>query len=361
MEGRDAVRSGFPGLDRGLIARAALRAAEPSPHHGLVAPDPSLDPRRDPDEVLSATRLETLGTCPLRYFYRYVLGLRPPEEQELDPDRWLTPLEKGSLLHAVYETVLGRARDQGIAYDDDAFRSLAFDVLADEIEDAARRVPVPSEAVRRREVEGLEQDVHAFVAMVREGAPAWTALEHPFGFDGVDPAQVVVEGGTLRFRGRIDRLDAVDGGVKVVDYKTGSTHSWGPSSGTYRGGRRLQHVVYALVAEALEGAPVTAVEYHFPTRKGENKVARFTRDELADGGRLLSHLMESAALGRFLPTDDARECRFCDFRAACRVSETPWAVISPRAAWTSERMSELPTADDPLEHLRRARQWEDDA
>ena len=62
---------------------------------------PELDPRVNPDVVLSASRLEDLGTCPLRYLYRTVLRLRPPDDPEFDPDRWLNALERGSLLHAV--------------------------------------------------------------------------------------------------------------------------------------------------------------------------------------------------------------------------------------------------------------------
>ncbi len=52
--------------------------------------------------VLSARRLETVGCCPLRYFFRYVLDIAPPEELTVDLTRWLDPLEFGNLLHDVF-------------------------------------------------------------------------------------------------------------------------------------------------------------------------------------------------------------------------------------------------------------------
>ena len=53
----------FPDLGRGVAARRARAAPEPSAHHGLVAPRPELmDPRTDDSMVVSATRLETLGS-----------------------------------------------------------------------------------------------------------------------------------------------------------------------------------------------------------------------------------------------------------------------------------------------------------
>ena len=52
--------------------------------------------------VLSARRLETVGCCPLRYFFRYVLDISPPEELMVDLTRWLDPVEFGNLLHEVF-------------------------------------------------------------------------------------------------------------------------------------------------------------------------------------------------------------------------------------------------------------------
>ncbi|NIQ54064.1 MAG: hypothetical protein GWN71_11870, partial [Gammaproteobacteria bacterium] len=68
--GVDAVRGAFPHLDRGLAAQEMRLLGTPTRVHGVVGPRPDLlDPRRNPSVVVSASRLEALGTCPLRYLH----------------------------------------------------------------------------------------------------------------------------------------------------------------------------------------------------------------------------------------------------------------------------------------------------
>ena len=70
-------------------------------HHGVdwraraAAVAAALDPRVS-KRVVSPSRLETLGACGLRYFYRYVLGIRPPDIPAFDPDVWLDPRNRGT-------------------------------------------------------------------------------------------------------------------------------------------------------------------------------------------------------------------------------------------------------------------------
>ena len=46
---------------------------------------------------MSASQLETMGQCPLKYFFRYVLKIGVPDELALDPDVWLDPLARITL------------------------------------------------------------------------------------------------------------------------------------------------------------------------------------------------------------------------------------------------------------------------
>lgn len=80
LDGEAVVRAAFGGLAAGLYARAARAGDRAGPHHGVVCPRPVLDLRSDYRNVLSSRRLEALGTCPLRYFYRYVLGIAPADD-----------------------------------------------------------------------------------------------------------------------------------------------------------------------------------------------------------------------------------------------------------------------------------------
>jgi ATP-dependent helicase/nuclease subunit B len=228
------VRALHPGLDRGLAALESREGERLTPHHGLLSPDPALDPLAG-DAVLSASRLEALGACPLQYFYRYVLGVRPSRDPEYDPERWLDALERGSLLHAVYERALaGSPPDPG----DPAFEEHARAVLDDEVRRTLQRLPAPNAAVLRAERDALEADVGSFVAMVREQRPRVVRTELGFGPDPDSDGAVELEvgdaaarTGRLRLRGRVDRLDVLDGGgLRVVDYKTGRAYGHRPGA-----------------------------------------------------------------------------------------------------------------------------------
>jgi hypothetical protein len=332
-EGRDAVEAAFAGLGRGVRARAHAHAPTLGRYQGGLAIRPVYDPRDNPDIVVSSTRLERLGACPRRYLLHDVLQVRPPDDPELEPDRWLSPRDRGSLLHTVFERALRRVRDAGGAFDDDAFLQGALLVLDQEMAEWRERLPAAGDAVYAVEADRLRDDVRAFVRVVRRDQPDWLDLERTFGRDGEPPVAVRLPGGTIRMAGAIDRIDRTDDGLVVIDYKTGGTYGYQRSTGIYRGGRRLQHVLYAAIARQLYDAVVVRAEYHFPTVKGGADRAAYTADELQEGLNRVDDLLSIAARGHFHPTDDPADCRFCDYAAICRVRIEGARVDSPAAKW----------------------------
>lgn len=337
---RDAeatVRAGFPGLGRGLTAFEARSAGEYGAHHGRISRRPSLDPRTA-DVVLSASRLEALGTCPLRYFMRTVLRVRPPDDVQLDPDRWLSPLQRGALLHHVYEHTLREARGRDVHYEDLAFEAIALAELDARVEEWKTLQPPPGGAVFRGELEALRDDVIAFVNMARDDAPDWIELERAFGRSGEAPFTLELPSGSIRLAGAIDRIDRMpDGTLRVVDYKTGSSYRFRQGD-AYNGGRRLQHVLYAAVASRLHDAEVSTVEYHFPTYREQLHRQPFPGEVLRGGLSVVDDLLELVASGRFHATESADDCRFCDYRNVCRVHEQRGRTMSPPAEWVARSL-----------------------
>jgi hypothetical protein len=194
--------------------------------------------------------------------------------------------------------------------------------------------------------------------MVRQRGARWVALELTFGLGDDEPILLEVEGGALRLRGAIDRVDEDLQGVRVVDYKTGKAHNFSGRTGTFNGGRRLQHALYAHAAEARLGGQVIGGEYHFPTRRGENDVYAFDRLALAGVAGLLGHMLDGVAEGAFVPTDEADDCTFCDYAEICRVRRGEWGkVTSPLAEWSKEHLNA--GLWPALTNLKRARTFED--
>ena len=114
---------------------------------------------------------------------------------------------------------------------------------------------------------------------------------------------------------RIDRL--ADGRYEVVDYKTGRywPDAW---TGTFGGGRVLQHALYVLAArELLRPQEVVAGGDYFPTARGRGE--RVTRP-LAEPVRLaavLRDLFEVVRTGAFGHTPESDDCHYCEFKRAC--------------------------------------------
>ena len=359
LDGEAAVCTYFPWLRAGLAARVARRGDVPGPHHGLVGPQPGLDPRGNDQVVVSSSHLEALGTCPLRYFYAYVLGVKPPDEASLDPERWLDPLRRGSLLHAVYDRALDTAKADGLSPGDESFRERALAILDEEAEAMRLEVPPPSGVIYERECADLVSDILSFVDMLSEDLPQWKETELRFGFDGSQHPAVELplpSGGVIRLRGAIDRVDALpSGALRVVDYKTGAASRFSNIT-VWNRGRRLQHLLYTEAAERLLGHPVDRMEYHFPTRKGENERIRFPRTDLREGPTLLDRMLDLVAAGYFLPTEQTKDCRWCDFKAVCRVTNDRFGnTESPLADWGKSHLESEPYATFQLVRLFRDR------
>ncbi|HEX7048920.1 MAG TPA: PD-(D/E)XK nuclease family protein [Longimicrobiales bacterium] len=337
------VRAAHGGLDRGLAAAAERERAEATAYHGRIAPRPELDPRHG-NAVFSASRLEALGTCPRRYFFRYVLGVRAVRDPEWDPERWLDALDRGTLLHAVYERTLGEARAAELDVEHRDFELLALRILGEEVERTLAHRPPPNDAVLAAETADLEADVRSFVDMIRRTRPDWIEREYAFGPDEREVA-IRLPGGSIRLSGRVDRIDRTDRGLRIVDYKTGSAGRYRVSR-PFAGGRRLQHILYALAVERLLGEPVEAMEYHFPTVDGRNERVVYRRAAIADGPEVVETLLGIAANGHFLPTNDTDDCRYCDFQRVCRAETDDYGKTTcAGAAWSKAALAQEPAPE----------------
>lgn len=356
QRGMEAVARSFPRLGAGYRATAAWYGDDPDVRTGILGPGSNDPPYRDALSArYSATALGALGACPRRFLFRSVLRAYPPDDPEFDPERWLDAKQRGGLLHGVFEAALSWARDEGVDLAAPEFLEAALGLLAQEGVRALREVPTPSDAVRAWEMADLADDVRSFVDMVRIERPTWLGLELRFGFDD-DVWIPLPDGRRLAVRGAVDRVDDQGVHLRVVDYKTGRDGRFGKKTGVFEGGRRLQHVIYSAVAETMFEKPVGVMEYHFPTRRGENAVHAYAAETFRSGRALIQRMLDGVEAGWFPPTDNRDDCRFCDYQEVCGVEVTTWDVESAPASWSRERLGETPE----LAVLKDVRRWEDE-
>lgn len=354
-DGERLVRSAWPSLDAGLMALSARSQPTLSPWHGLIpAAAGRLDPRASRTPI-SPTSLESLSSCPLAWFYHYGMGLKPPDDPEYDTERWLTALDRGSLLHKVYEE-LARAyvgRQQDLL--DDTARSRALAITDALLADFRGQIPPPSSAVYETEAAEIRASALAFLEAERRNArerrTTWAEFEMRFGH--AREVRFPLGDGSIPVMGFIDRVDrGPDDRLVVIDYKTGSPARFEEDkrSGPFHGGRHLQPAIYAAAAGELLGAEVARFEYRFPTVRGENRVVAYDDGAFGVAQGIVAGLMRHVERGEFIPTTDAHDCAFCDYAPICRARTDQYHnTTSPRAAWAAAHAESLEPYRDMLQ------------
>ncbi|MHC4969037.1 MAG: PD-(D/E)XK nuclease family protein [Planctomycetota bacterium] len=364
-----------PHLAQGQRAAEARASTDLTVFDGWVeAPGPELDPTRPEGPTLSASRLSTLGTCPLQYFYKYVLKLDPPRALEPDADEWLDALQFGTLMHDVlYDFV--RALIDADCWPPQAGRDA--DLLRRTLETNLDRmqddVPPPNEEAYRRRRRELEQAAHIFLTEQADAGKISRPLylEASIGLPSVgagseiDTEEPVVlelpDGSSVRVRARLDRVDRLESGAApafmVFDYKSGGyTKPYEPTE-IFKGGVFAHPVLYIAVAEMVlqqhfgASATVSGFNFFFPRYRARGRMVLHGRGILDEGLSRVALMCRAAAAGVHLPTDAVEHCRFCDYRSACLcVSHSLEALCAASGAKLSE--SAAPELE-PLQELRR--------
>ncbi|MDY6796435.1 MAG: PD-(D/E)XK nuclease family protein [Actinomycetota bacterium] len=333
----EAVSRSFPHLGRGLIARRERKSKRFTTYDGFVPEaGEDMDPTRPDGPVLSASRLETLGKCPMEYFFRYILGIEPPEEYAVDTSTWLDSGERGNLLHAVFREFMCRLRGTEKLPEMDRDLAMLEEILGEEIAAWKARKPPPNREIYEREVRELEHTSRIFLqeeeAYCRSSQPLYfevaIGLEPEGGGNAIDcPDPLEVElpgGGVIRARGYIDRVDRVPGSegerFAVCDYKTGSC--WGfDEADPFRQGRLIQNALYmALVRSRLEechpGGEVEGFSYFFPNTREHGERIGWDSSILEEGMTVLEKLCRMLRTGCFPFTDNPEDITYSDYAPA---------------------------------------------
>jgi hypothetical protein len=257
---------------------------------GAVLPHPT-----DDGQVTSASRLESWAGCPHAYFMRHVLRVEPVDDS--DDDHRISALERGSLVHRILERWLAEAIADGEVPAPEErwsgrWRARLMTVGHEECDRLAARGLVGRQLYWSYDRQQILSDLNRFLDFDDEqrashrSRPA--AAELGFGIPDSSSGPVTISidrDRSLRLRGSIDRVDETsDGGLLVIDYKTGSTRAYDKLDldDPTLGGRRLQLVLYDLAARRLRDASDAAEgygAYWFVSAKGRFTPIGYATDE----------------------------------------------------------------------------------
>lgn len=340
VNAQEALANRFPHLSQGSIAAAARSGEEFTVYDGLL-PGPSieLDPRSAAGPIMSASMFETIGRCPLSYFFKYVLDIQRPDDPTLDPTRWLDPLEFGNLLHEVFyrfmNELLLQRRLPLVSRD----RPMLMKILQERADRYAKIIPPPNSSAFRQQIIQLTRAADIFLTeeeeLCRVSKPVF--LEASIGMrpyeaatmlDTEEPVTIPLSSGRcIRARGRIDRIDVLDEGSQSVfsiwDYKSGSPLKYRRED-VFDQGRVIQHALYVYMAATLlrkkvsPNAEVKQFGYFFPGVGARGlRIVRWRR-QMDEAIRIMELLCETVARGCFIATENSQEdCRYCDYVMAC--------------------------------------------
>jgi hypothetical protein len=297
-------------------------------------------------EVWSPSRLERLGTCPQRYFFRHVLGIEEMEEALEGYE--LEPADLGSRVHAMLHDLYGELRAAGAPTPAAGSRAVERlpAVWRRHTLDLARHLeadyPVFWKATESRWLSALREFLETDLGALERSRALILALEE-------EVRSRLSLGGSTEFelRGRFDRVvRRGDGAIAVTDYKTSGNLEERVRLTNALKGLYLQVPLYVLLAEALapawgaEGAPVEAeilgVGPEFtPTTGASSRPApgddhpgraaldtQGLRDCRGAFLQTLEVLVDLASAGNF-PLRAGRWCDTCPFTRACRRGHTP--------------------------------------
>ena len=222
---------GDQALHRALTLIDARASDELTAYDGNLASLAAEGVDLSPHQPVAPTALEAWVRCPFSYFVRHVLGVR--ELEALQEELSLRPADRGVLVHAVLESVVGELIRAGDVPEPDQPWSISA---------AARLVAALEARCEATEAEGevgpalhwqleqrrLRRRLDGFVeldlAARAEHGVRPVATELQFGTDR--PFALTLPGGrTLALHGVIDRVDAGPDRLAVIDYKTGRARS----------------------------------------------------------------------------------------------------------------------------------------
>jgi ATP-dependent helicase/DNAse subunit B len=241
---------------------------------------------------VSATELESYSQCGLLGLAQGRWRLR--DEQEADADLW--PQYRGILLHKAVELLLAKK----VATAEDALE-LAWDLVRPR---GLLKSPRLEKQIRSSLLETLEKFLHLESAYQERSGAKPFLLEGSDSANQAEPLRLEFSEGTVV--GRSDRIDEVNDGLFVMDYKSSAQSIAGRDM--VEKGYRLQLPFYALAAARRYEKPVLGAQFVELTTAGARSRGILFSEFNGKGPGKLTNSMARASLFKEPPEEIWARC-----------------------------------------------------
>ena len=215
-----------------LARRTSRTAAADARFHGTVG-------GRAP-VTYAVSHVERYLECPFKYFAGQVLRL----EEEREDESGLTPLERGQLLHGVFEAFYVAWHERGRSAVTTADLEEALALFEDVAESQLQGLPEGDRALERTYLLGSAASPglaeRAFAVEIEQGIGVVERLLE-YEFEGTFTFAAEAGERQIAVRGKADRIDVLaDGSLRIIDYKLGRAP---------KAARALQLPIYGVCAQ----------------------------------------------------------------------------------------------------------------
>ncbi len=229
---------------------------------------------------LSYSQIDTYETCGLQYKYKYVLNI------PVAPNHVFS---FGNTIHATLQ--------------DFHMKKMAKDVSLEELFDIYKTKWEPlgyfDDKHRQLRFEEGKKLLERYYEQNKNEHPKHLALEKSF--------NVWIDG--IKFLGKIDRIDQLEDGVEIIDYKTGQTKTQKEID------KDAQVTFYALAAKEALGYTPKKLTYYFVESNEKLSTTR-TQKDIDEKKQEVKETIDKIKSGVF-EAHPGMHCKWCDFKDIC--------------------------------------------
>lgn len=295
-------------------------------------------------KILSPSAINLWLSCRLRFYFRYVLNIEEPDEVAEEIDRRLF----GNIFHKSVETlyapfvgkIMTRETLTALKKDKSNIENCIYKAFATEYfkysENSGYEVKIEGKALLIFST--IKSYIHNLLDIDAENSPL-TIYSLEQNYSAPFTIQIDGTGHTITVGGKIDRLDSVNGIMRVIDYKTGSLDSRDLSCNDFeslidpnrktRNKEIMQALIYGLVLRKkyYPDQPITATIYAIlklndtsfnpSIRIGKTPMEMSEIEKPAE--YLLKKILEGiySPESRFTQTPFKERCRYCPYNLIC--------------------------------------------
>lgn len=257
----------------------------------------------------SPTTIEDYYKCPYRAFLAHVIKLESVE------DGSVSVLSVGNFMH---EVLCRYAKNIDKVFDEESSNQL-FDEIKDKILEREEYKRFLADGANRAAVKRVARESKKYCYQtfnsLKNSSFKVSKTEASFG-DGKDYPAISLNGGAVKLRGKIDRVDESDGYFRVLDYKTGRADA---TDKALFAGLKLQLYLYAAAVKAKypNGEKQPAGLYYLPVsdkyeKYDEKDKSMAVGKTLGDKDALLSQdsYIEVNGCSAFMPVEKDKKGNF---------------------------------------------------